>query len=164
MFKLFIATLLTLSINTVGIQKSQAAVAGIVSLTGGSGAAAIALTGLGVAAGGTLFASSMGNANGGHEDVGVMVLSLLLGLVLLEDENIVKIDLNLVETKKFSLARLTRSEITAIKNNQEELEAVFTEAMKDRHVDLAAARFEEAKAILGEDTITGLHKLLTTQI
>ena len=162
MFKLFIATLLTLSINTVGIQKSQAAVGGVVALFGApSVGGGIALAGLGVIATGFVAASNSSNS-----DTGGFALMIIgtFGLLILDEQGQETLSLDKVTSNHLKKANLSESEITAIKNNQEELEAVFTEAMKDRHVDLAAARFEEAKAILGEDAITGLHKLLATQI
>ena len=161
MFKLFIATLLTLSINTVGVQKSQAAVGGVVALFGASSAGGgIAIIGLGSV---VLGVGVDIHDDDGGPGVGILVFGTL-GLIIMNEDSVEQLSLDSLEEKHFKNAGLSSSQIFAVKNNKEELEAVFTEAMKDRHVDLAAARFEEAKAILGEDAITGLHKLLTTQI
>ena len=165
MLKLFLASLITLSINLGTIQQSKAAIGGVVALVGVQATGVkIALTGLGILVGSTGLAYGAYAVTGDEEYGYILMITWPLFLILLDEDDKYQLDLSKVKKDSMIKAGLNPNEQKALVANREELETVFNEAMKDRHVDLAAARFEEAKAILGEDAITGLHKLLTTEI
>lgn len=80
---------------------------------------------------------------------------IVLGFVMLDDD---QIRLDLSKAKTFD--HLSLEESKAVSLYQEELESLFERACQDRHPDLAAARFQEAKNIFGEHAINGLYKIL----
>lgn len=156
--KLFLVVLLTLSLNLSLVRNSHAVAAGVVAATTSKSlGAGMALGALGILYGSYATLDTIENqeSNGWN-----FLKGLIVGLILLDNQGEERLDLSQLRDVDYKNASLTKSEITALKNNQEELEVIFTEAMKDRHIDLASARFEQARIILGDDALSGLYKVL----
>lgn len=162
MSKIILTFVLLVSINLATIKKSNAAIAGIVSLAGPTSAAGvIAYIGLGSIASGLVI--DLSSDDGEYNGI-VFAIFTGLGLIILEDSGSAQLQINNLSIEELSEKGLTPAEVASVLNNQEELEAVFNDSMNsDQTVEQASARWEIARDIYGADAVSGFYKTLSNE-
>lgn len=124
----------------------------------------VAVAGLAIVVGGSFTLTALRRGQTQQKFKKLEALLLPICFILLSENHQGQLKLQNLTQDSLTQYGLSPKEQLAVLENKEELEALFTEAMADRHINLAESRFSKAKEILGDDSLNGLYKILTAYL